>query len=309
MSDVVNDRYEDSCNMSLSARDQYEREISWIETEPLEPSEEKKYLDRLLRARLNPSNGWLKTLAKDARERLTEHYQPLVRGLVLGCSRPFRGVDFLDLVQEANISLLRAFDTFPSDFERPFKAWVVGCIRVGLRKFYWEENSFVRLGYDIQENILDIAKVLQRYSLELGRSPDASELAFELGLSLSRIYELLHYRHLQSIGSVEVICEQYEVPEDHHSFQEMYQQFSEDEIARSDVLAARVEQAVAQLSRRRCEVARLHYGLCGEAPHTNQEICALLNIVDSTTKSTLSAAKKQLQVMLAPLYEEKQVVV
>ena len=101
MDAIFNDRYQDSRDMSLLARDQYEREVSWIETESLSPEEEKKYLDCLLHARRDPSNALLQDLGKDARSRLTEHYQPVIRGVVLKYVRWFRdhAVDFLDLVQ------------------------------------------------------------------------------------------------------------------------------------------------------------------------------------------------------------------
>ncbi len=308
MNEILNDHYEDSCGMSLLARDQYEREVAWFEVEPLSSEEEKKYLDRIWRARLDPSNGWRTRLAKDARERLTEHYQPLLRRIVAGYARLFRGVDFLDLVQEANIALLQAFDTWSSDEHGTFVGWMIGCVRVSLKSLYRFKGG-VRFDRRVREGFIGIAQVEQRYLEVFGRSPTSRELSFELGLSLSRVYELLHYRCLWSFESVEVICGRYEVPEDYCCFQEMYHSFSDEEVARSDATSLRVEQALSRLSLRRCEVLRLRYGLCGESSHTEEEVGDLLGIKVNTVNATASAGRKGLRVVLAPLYEGEEVAV
>lgn len=304
MNEILNDRYQDSRDMSLSARDQYEREVSWLATKQLSPEEEKKYLDRIRRFRLDPSNKWLQSLAKDARERLAEHYQPLIRRVVASYARSFPCMDFLDLVQEANLALLRAIETYDFDFERPFQAWMFGCVRMTLDRLYQKGKGFGNSS--VYKGISDIANVEQRY-FQLGRSPSSSDLACELGLPLSRIFELLHYRALQEFSSIEAMSERYEMPEDCHDFAALYPQFSEEEIARSDATTACVDFALSQFSGRRREVLQLRYGLCGDAPHTGKEIGALLRMKDRNVESTVYQAKKRLQALLTPLYERQEV--
>lgn len=308
VNEIMNDRYQDSRDMSLSARDQYECQVSWAEAEPLSSEEEKKYLGRILRARQDPSNRWLQSLAKDAREHLTEHYQPLVRRLALGYGRFLRGMDFLDLVQEANISLLRAFDTCPfDDLKGSFESWAYASIRMELRKHYQEKNGFVHLNYKIQKGIADIEVVKQRYLQEFGRSPSSDELARELGFSLSRIYELLHYRCLRSPVSTQAICERVDIPEDCHDFQEMYHQFSEVEIVRSDVLALRVEQALSKLPSKHQKVMQFYYGLCGEPCCTPDEVSDFLGMEYRKVVGAAGYGKSLLRTLLAPLYEGREV--
>ncbi len=309
MDAIFNDRSEDSRDMSLSARDQYEREVSWIEAESLSPEEEKKYFDRLLHARRDPSNCWLQSLAKDARERLTEHYQPLIRRMVFRYDCSLRGVDFLDLVQEANIALLRAFETYDFDFQRPFQGWAIGCIRMALRRFCSDENGFVHLHCEIQQAIRAVDKAEDCFLQMFGRSPSHDELACKLSISSSRLYELLHYRVLQDFSSIEAIGECYEAPEDYCTFAAMYQSFSEEEIACSNAAAVRVEQALAQLLPRPREVICLRYGLCGESSHTEKEVGVLLGTKDGYVNDAAVRAKKRLRVLLAPLFEEVQVAV
>lgn len=306
MSEIVNDRYEDSCGMSLLARDQYEREVSWFETEPLSPSEEQKYLERIWRARRDPSNAHLKMLAKDARVCLTQHYQPLVRAVVRGYGRC--GVDFLDLVQEANIGLLRAFDTCPLEScpDKTFRDWAVGCIRVSLKEFSWSKHDFVRLCPRVRKGISDIGLIERRYCLEVGRSPLPSELSAELGLSLDRVYELLHYRHLQGFLSIDAIS--LETSEDCCDFVALYQQVSDAEMARSEMKTEHIERALSQLSSRQREVIRLRYGLSAEGCHTSDEIGVLLGLERSTVNDTAYFGRKRLRKLLVPLYEEEQVI-
>src|SRR5437763_336338 len=145
MSEILNDRYEENRDVSLSAFDQYLCVVRWAEAQPLSDEEQYKYFQRLVRARRDPANGWLASLAKDACDVLVEKYQPIVYCLVRWYARCCRGMEILDLVQEANIGLLRGLRTFDLDFDlSSFRAWLVGCARMSLRKVYWDQCGFVR---------------------------------------------------------------------------------------------------------------------------------------------------------------------
>jgi RNA polymerase primary sigma factor len=217
-------------------------------------------------------------------------------------------MDLLDLAQEANIALLQAFDLFP--FDGVFRAWFLTHMRFHLKKVIWNGGGdLVRLHWKLREAIFGIAEVEQRYLQKFDRSPSSSELSLDLGLSLSRVYELLHYRELLSMRSIEAFCASYEEPEDHHDFSALYQQLSEDEVAFSDVRTRWIDQAIAQLSPRRQEVMRLRYGLAGEGSHTADEVGERLGIERRKVHSTVNHAKERLRVSLASLCEKYEAVV
>src|SRR5215472_7175053 len=100
----------DDRDVSLMALDQYMRAVRW--TEPLAEEEEATLLRRVERGkqeRLAPCpNQWVLSLARHARDRLVEGYQPLVIAVAKRCLWRFESMELLDLVQEGNIGLLRA---------------------------------------------------------------------------------------------------------------------------------------------------------------------------------------------------------
>src|SRR5437879_2985614 len=97
---------------SLTARDQYVREVRWMER--LTREEEECWVQRLVRARAERDkphpNQWVLSLAYHARESLMECYQALVLSIARRYVARCRSLDLLDLVQEANIGLLRLLD-------------------------------------------------------------------------------------------------------------------------------------------------------------------------------------------------------
>jgi RNA polymerase primary sigma factor len=172
-----------------------------------------------------------------------------------------------------------------------------------------EKSGFIRLNTEIDQRIADIEALQRRYLEEFGRCPCPSEIANELGLALSRVYELLHYRLLRCPLSIECICETSDVSEDRFVFQEMYSQFSETEIVRSAALAVLIEQAVSKLPPRMQEVIRLYYGLGRESSCTPEEVSNLLGTKRTNVISNAVHGRKRLRVLLAPVVLEKQVAV
>src|SRR6266516_6755738 len=103
---------EDSREVSLLAIDQYMRGLRW--SERLTQEEEVQMIQRVERGKAERGkacpNQWVLSLAKHARERLIEGYQPYVvtvaRKLVFRC----RGMELLDLIQEGNLGPMEAIE-------------------------------------------------------------------------------------------------------------------------------------------------------------------------------------------------------
>ncbi len=100
--------------ISLSAKDQYFRELDW--REPISDEECRKLLQRLVRGnverRQSVPNQWVLSLARNAREQLVEVYQPLVVAMARRRLFRFQSMELLDVIQEGNIGLLDALDRY-----------------------------------------------------------------------------------------------------------------------------------------------------------------------------------------------------
>jgi len=126
---------------------------------------------------------------ESAKEELIEHYLPFVRqvaGYIIKKLRP--GVEIDDLVSDGVFGLIRAIDNFDPDRGFKFETYatqvVRGAIYNGLRSLDW-----------VPERTRGKARALQKttdfFFLEHGRAPTNEELALELKMSASEVYDLI----------------------------------------------------------------------------------------------------------------------
>ena len=105
--------------------------------------------------------------------------------LVVSIARRYRsdhGIDFIDLVQEGNLGLMRAVDKF--DWRKGFKfsTYATWWIRQALSRAMAEKSRTVRIPAQLHEQLITIRAARSRFLAEHGRSPTTVELAIESGV-------------------------------------------------------------------------------------------------------------------------------
>jgi DNA-directed RNA polymerase specialized sigma subunit len=194
MSEILNDRYEESRYTSFSAYDQYRRAVLWTEANALAEEECEQSLKSL------------------ERERLIEYYQPFVFSMACRHARGRVSVDVMDLVQEGNLGLLLALDgdvTSGGDFLGSLRSHVVWAMRAFLQQtrpvvIKGESAALLSRMYEVQ------------YQLEgrLRRAVSFAEIAEVLGVSSSRVAEVFAWGQRRAMGSMEGLVERCELPDD-----------------------------------------------------------------------------------------------
>src|SRR5207248_9615189 len=105
---------QDNRDVSLGVADQYMREVRMRGR--LSDEEKNRLIKRLARGNVERlkscPNQWVLALARDARERLVEGYQPWIVTIAKHYLGAGHGMELLDFVQEGNIGLLQALDGF-----------------------------------------------------------------------------------------------------------------------------------------------------------------------------------------------------
>ncbi len=317
MSKVLNDRYEDTHSVSLLAEDQYKRELAWME--PLTDEEELKLLGRIARAKREPDNAWLAQLAKHARDRLVEAYQPLVISLARRYAGRLHALEFLDLVQEGNIGLLRAIDRCWDRGCTSFASYAAVCIRGAILQAYHDGNATFRVPSYVRVQINALKKAEGALRQVLGYEPSPAEIAKEMKVSEWDVLDLQTFLRRKKAESLQGMLREDDA-EDRHTFVSLFQSMVDAESERGEVVRDRVQTALDALPTRQREVARLRYGFDGGLPlrttHifeggvrlcSSYVIASELGISRSAASVTLCQGNKRLRQSLASLYEEEKV--
>src|SRR6266487_429836 len=234
MTTPVNDRYQDDRAVSLMARDQYLREVAWIQArEPLEQQEEHKLLGYLLRARREPENAWVARLALHARERLVEGYQPLVISLAKKACSGCDGMELVDVINEGNLGLLRAIECYPEQ-EVSFRVCASVCIRDALWAARYGRGQWSSLPSDLR-NVLSRLRRLRARSHSCDEQMSVAEYAAQLGVREALVEEALCVDAFEHMGSLQALIRE-EDAEDRHEWRGLFEQGPSDEGERQRTL-------------------------------------------------------------------------
>ncbi len=152
-------------------------------------------------SRKRVSRGHLvKSLASldSARSRLVEHNLRLV----VWVAKRFRGrgFDFVDLIQEGSLGLIRAVDRFDPRVGARFSTFATHWIQQGIRRALAEKARTIRIPVNRIPEVRRILSVRARLSAQLGRAARAPEIAEDCGLEVAKVEELL-----PAIGSIQSI--------------------------------------------------------------------------------------------------------
>ena len=256
--------------MSLTALDQYRREVSWIPQ--LTDEEETRLLQCIERRKRECSQQCSRCAmceeAQQARTRLVEGYQHLVSRLAWRHASRNQEL-YLDLVQEGNLGLLRALEQYDgrvgvATFETWVFAWVKGAIRRAL-----SAAGVIRLPWRKVEAIRQLEQVRNELTCVFGREPTVEEIAREMQLTTRNVCELFVLGEQRAVMSLEEPVDE------------------DGEMTVGDMLEdtsfpagkdGGLADALQQLTDQELAVILIRYGLGEHQAHTQQEAALVLGM-------------------------------
>jgi RNA polymerase sigma-B factor len=124
-----------------------------------------------------------------ARERLIEQYMSLVRSLARRYS--YRGEQLEDLVQIGAIGLIKAIDRFDLERGVELTTYATPNIIGEIKRHFRDKGWSVRVPRGLQELNVQLSRLVEQLTVQLGRSPTIPELAKAAGVEEEEVLEAL----------------------------------------------------------------------------------------------------------------------
>ena len=126
-------------------------------------------------------------------EELVIRFEPLVRSVARRYHA--RGEPLDDLVQVANVGLLKAIARFDPDRGFAFTSFATPTMLGELKRYFRDSGWAVHVPRGVKERALELGTATDKLSARLGRSPSVAELAEELGASEEQTLDALEAYH------------------------------------------------------------------------------------------------------------------